>query len=290
MVYFEINRCFIDLFTYNCKFNYIIMKKTFLFLLLSYAMSSAQVKIGENASVPPDNSEAFRVEASNKGLLIPNVFIPDLNQAPPVTNPADFLLVYNTNEINTKGFYYWNNNKWNPIIDALNIFTKLKLIKYYSVESNSAIVDRTTNGSQIYTINEPPSAHDWQLIPGVTKTIEITSPNNEIGFFVSGVVQRNRREQGDSYAIAIFVDGELKATRGFILNGSNCAYNNFNVEGVLKNLSVGSHTFEVRETYRSELRNGNTTAELSFGGRHTQCSNLNDELARTIMNIQVTQS
>lgn len=83
------------------------------------SISMAQEGIGTNQ---PDKSSALEILSTKRGLLIPRLDIPDLNQGNPVTNPAHSLLVYNTGDSGTlSGFYYWNSKAndnsgaWIPI-------------------------------------------------------------------------------------------------------------------------------------------------------------------------------
>lgn len=86
------------------------MKKLLLLLLFSVA-ASAQVGIN---TTTPNASSMLDITATDKGLLIPRISIPNLNAAAPVTAPATSLLVYNTNVATGIGFYYWDSSKWTP--------------------------------------------------------------------------------------------------------------------------------------------------------------------------------
>ncbi|MDD1539431.1 hypothetical protein [Riemerella anatipestifer] len=82
-----------------------MIKKT-LFPILISSMCLGQVGIGtENVHL----SEALKVEASNKGVLLPKISIPDLQQAPPVANPATSLMIQEkviTIGLITNGIHY----------------------------------------------------------------------------------------------------------------------------------------------------------------------------------------
>lgn len=97
------------------------MKKILLTLLLPILM---QAQVGINTTTP-DASSMLDISATNKGLLIPRVSIPNLNAAAPVTAPATSLLVYNTNATTGVGFYYWNNIKWTPFTGGTSHWTKV---------------------------------------------------------------------------------------------------------------------------------------------------------------------
>lgn len=76
---------------YACKTKSFIMKKILLFLaFLSTIMVSAQVGIGTNN---PNSSSALDVSSNNSGVLIPRL---TTAQRDAISNPAEGLLVYNT--------------------------------------------------------------------------------------------------------------------------------------------------------------------------------------------------
>jgi hypothetical protein len=85
---------------------------TVILLLLSNALHS-QVAINTSGA-QADASAILDVNSTDKGLLVPRVSLVSLsNDVSPVINPADGLLVYNTegNNLNP-GFYVWNGDKW----------------------------------------------------------------------------------------------------------------------------------------------------------------------------------
>lgn len=85
-----------------------------------YAQS---VGIGNSS---PHASAQLDISSTNKGMLVPRIALTATNNASPVTNPADALLVYNTNTAGAganavaPGFYYWNISaaKWTAISAA----------------------------------------------------------------------------------------------------------------------------------------------------------------------------
>lgn len=93
------------------------MKKILILLTLCPLLLFAQVGVN---TTTPHSSSILDVTATDKGLLIPRIAIPNLNVAAPVTSPATSLLVYNTNSTTGVGFYYWNGTKWIPISGVHN--------------------------------------------------------------------------------------------------------------------------------------------------------------------------
>lgn len=86
-----------------------------LFLLIFPLVINAQVGIN---TTTPHSSSMLDITATNKGLLVPRVSIPNLNAAAPVAAPAVSLLVYNTNTTTGTGFHYWNGTQWVPFTGA----------------------------------------------------------------------------------------------------------------------------------------------------------------------------
>lgn len=267
-----------------------MMKKLYMVIanFVFAVMFSQHIGIGTQSF---DDSEIFKVVSTNKGVLLPNIDIPDLNNSSPVTSPAESLLVYNTNSTSGKGYYYWKNNKWNPIIDSSNIYKILGITRSESVISTGGIADTTYNGANTYTIGEAPSAHDWQLIPGLSKTINLSSPNNTISVSSSGILQVNSTGSSltyISYSIGVFIDNQLAGQKNFIIYGTaSCIFNDYNVFLTVNNLTAGSHTIAVYETSRVNF--GNASEAITYGSKVSTCNNINNSMDKSILNIQITE-
>lgn len=238
-----------------------------------------------------DDSEVFKVVSANKGVLIPNINIPDLNLPNPVNSPANSLLVYNTNVDSGKGFYLWKNNKWNPLVDSHNIYKLLGIVRSLSVISTGAITDSSYNGANSYTIGEVPSAHDWQQIPGLTLNVDVYSSSNSITTSSSGLIQVNSNGSSNtyiSYAIGIFIDGKLAGVRNFIIYGTApCLFNDYNVFFTINNLSIGNHTIAVYQTSRVNF--GTSGEVITYGSKVNSCSNINSSMDKSILNVQISE-
>lgn len=251
---------------------------------------SAQVGIGNNVTTF-DDSEILKIVSANKGVLLPNVSIPNLNLAAPVVAPANSLVVYNTNTTTGKGFYYWFNNKWNPFLDTSNVFKFLGIVRSETLISTAGINDNSPITGVSYTMGEAPAVHDFQLIPGLSKQISVFSAQNTVSITGSGVAEVNSVGNAEvfmSYSIGLFVDSKLAGVRNFIITGNdNCLYNDYNVFFTLNNLTVGTnHLIELRETLRVT---DNAAQSITFGGKHASCTNLSPLMDKTIMNIQISE-
>lgn len=88
---------------------------TVLSFMFAVATLTAQVKIGDNPGIK-DPSSVLELEKTNMGLLIPRVSLSDIFDITTVPNPANSLLVYNTNfgggdNPVMPGFYYWREDQ-----------------------------------------------------------------------------------------------------------------------------------------------------------------------------------
>ncbi|WP_185145823.1 hypothetical protein [Chryseobacterium sp. SNU WT5] len=260
-------------------------------LLFSIVISYAQIGIGNNVE-SFDDSEVLKIVSNNKGVLFPNISIPNLNESAPVTDPENSLFVYNTNTNTGTGFYIWKDNKWNPLINSTNIYKYLGVIKTINAVSNATRSDSTPDGANAYALGETANAHDWQLIPNLSKSFDVYASSNNVSVNVNGIVQVNsgQNNTSHSFAIAIFIDKKLASVRNFIITGyTPCLYTDFNLFMSKNNLSVGNHTVEVYETYRVNLLD-TSNAVLSFGGKSNSCNNLSNDMSRSFLNIQLTEN
>lgn len=78
-------------------------------LVLNSSHLSAQNIAVNSTGNAPDSSAMLDVQSTTKGLLVPRVSLTALNAAAPLTNPAQSLMVYNTNTAIDGGVgYYYN--------------------------------------------------------------------------------------------------------------------------------------------------------------------------------------
>lgn len=131
------------------------MKKIVFTLLLLPFIFQAQVGIN---TTTPDASSMLDINATDKGLLIPRVSIPNLNAASPITAPATSLLVYNTNTTTGAGFYYWDGTKWTPFTGGTSHWTKIGNDIYNNNSSNVGVGTTTpTTKFHVENIGAPGS-------------------------------------------------------------------------------------------------------------------------------------
>ena len=94
------------------------MKKiiTLIIVLCIYTALQAQnVGIG---TLTPNASAKLEVNATDKGLLIPNIALTSITDVVTITTPATSLLIFNTNNAlpQGKGYYFWSGTTWIKLI------------------------------------------------------------------------------------------------------------------------------------------------------------------------------
>ncbi len=103
---------FYSIFRFKIKI-LITMKKTYLLLTSLFLYGQLSAQRTENVGIGttnPDKSAVLDISSSEKGLLIPRMTLEKRNV---ISNPANGLLIYQTDEAN--GFYFYNGKKWSPI-------------------------------------------------------------------------------------------------------------------------------------------------------------------------------
>lgn len=126
----------------------LILSAVVAFTVLATSNIYAQQGFGTNT---PDRSSAVDIVSSKRGLLIPRINIPNLDQAAPVTNPANALMVYNTGSTTAAGFYYWDANFEHA--DK----SKGRWVRFVSSNSGSAV---TVSAGDNVTVTPKSDGHD----------------------------------------------------------------------------------------------------------------------------------
>lgn len=272
------------------------MKKIIILFLLSHTCALfAQVGIGDNVTTF-NPSEVLKIVSDNKGFIIPNINISNLSNPTPLNINAsnnaenESLMLYNTNTTTGKGFYIWRPNGWSALLNSTNAFKYLGVVNSLNKTSNGRALISSPSGANTYAINSAPTATGWVQIPNISQVIDIYSPQNNVTININGIVQGTTVNTSNSYAIAIFLNDQLKTVRNYIFDiPSNCTYNDFNLMSTLKDLPVGQNTIKVYAIYRAQVGSSASNATLSFGDKISTCTNLTSDMARTVMNIQISE-
>lgn len=168
--------------------------KFFFFIILSllqFVIVAQNIGINSTGAVP-NASSLLDVSSTDKGVLIPRIYITDLSTAAPITTPATSLLVYNTNATSGTGYYFWNGTLWVKLVDntgnadedwhevggALDpdninddIFTMGKV---------SIGIANTANNFEIYSSDDPTSIRITEA-SGVDVNWELRAYNTALG-------------------------------------------------------------------------------------------------------------
>ncbi|MGG5578738.1 hypothetical protein ACPDHL_15560 [Myroides sp. C15-4] len=151
----------------------IIVSAVVAFTVLTTTNTFAQQGFGTNT---PDRSAAVDIVSNKRGLLIPRIAIPNLDQAAPVAKPANALMVYNTGTADTAaGFYYW---------DAAYNNNTGRWVRFVSSNSGSAV---TVSAGTNVTVKPTPDGHDMDYnvsvkggdVAGQVLVTEIVNINGE---------------------------------------------------------------------------------------------------------------
>lgn len=88
------------------------------FLLLSFNLVDAQMKVGANSA--PAASNLLEVESTNRGFLPPRISLTSNTMSLNGIVPADGVVVFNTNASGSlgAGLCTWHDNRWNKLIDS----------------------------------------------------------------------------------------------------------------------------------------------------------------------------
>lgn len=151
----------------------LILSASFAFALLTTSNTFAQQGFGTNQ---PDKSAAVDIVSSKRGLLIPRINIPDLNNAAPVNSPATSLFVYNTNTTSGVGFYYWDGSKWVRFTSTNN---ERDVIVQAAANGNIDIPTATydANGVKTYNVSVKGGTPRQVLVSNATGGTVWTDPN-----------------------------------------------------------------------------------------------------------------
>lgn len=137
------------------------MKKILLLLSVVFITSISQAQVSINITgATANNSAMLDISSSNKGLLIPRVYLSSTVDNTTIQNPAVSLLVYNTNSglYRGAGFYYNSGTaaspSWQAMQDFVLPFTKSTsdngsafTIANYSQNASSAAIKAIGGGA-----------------------------------------------------------------------------------------------------------------------------------------------
>jgi hypothetical protein len=221
--------------------------KLSLFLVFSmvFAMSYAQVAINETGA-QPDASAILDLQSDDKGILIPQLRILDVNSdTDPVVSPAEGLLIYNPGTVNTDpGFYFWTGTRWNQITNIDTELTEVQLSQF-------------SEAAELYENNDFGSPTNLSL-PGSNNFYGwVTAVEGEV--FGDTYTDTNNT---DADRIVVGEDGLYQVQVTMSFGGSN----NTQVKGVVFHTPVGGPAVESQIRFLSRLHAAGDLASASTNG------------------------
>lgn len=297
-----------------------MMKKNILttvFAILIVGVAKCQ-SVGINTSTPSQSSIFdVKVNGTHKSMTFPVVSLISKTDKTVIqnSNPAESLLIYNSNENiqGGKGIYFWNNddNQWEFMVSQANISLFRDLTRYYTAETqNSLVLSSTpTNPASGYVPNS--NTANWTMIKSAGSTdlsipINVDQAINFLEINLTGTwlvhTNSNTTSVNRSYDLGygIFVDGQLKYVRTDTAIGVNpCNISNFYVNTIIPNISTGSHTITFGVMLRRVRTSGtattfptNTTIKIGgpSTGATTGCKSINAFESSTKATVFVNQT
>lgn len=257
-----------------------------LFLMTTLAYSQVLIASKSSTSTAVDPSAILEVKDAQKGFLFPRVALLSPTDNVSVPTPVPGLWAFNstTNKLN-----FWENNRWNrnfAIDDGLAV---IKLTKNFSGASTaSTTISTFPTTVPLFNLND--STSGWTNL-GASTTVVVTKAINSNYIITEGMTQINNTATGQEYqfAIGVFVNGQLKLAKKYTQNGENyaCIWKKFNLSGVFDDLPIGTHTIAIYGRNLPKVTSGYTS--ITYGGNTSNCSNINNDMARIFLTAQITQ-
>lgn len=280
------------------------MKNNFLFFaLFMFFSASYGQSVGINTDTPHSSAILdVKTNGTHRSWTLPKIHLSTSSDKTGIVDedPADALLIYNTNENLPagKGIYYWDstNGRWQFMVSQMTIELFRDLTRYYTKDSQTPTAISTTPvGATQYNIDS--NTTNWTMIKdenGNTMELAITvdHPDNFLDINLSGtwLAYRNANNVSvaRSYEVAygIFVDGQLKYVKIDTLDAPNsCTLSNFYVNSIIPNISTAAEKITFGVQLRRVRGSGagvttfptNTTLQIggTATGGTTGCKNAN---------------
>lgn len=272
------------------------LKNTIAIALLGlFGAVNAQVLITKDKTADtPDPSAILEIRDTEAGFLFPKanfngVFNDNQN---PVQNPVYGLTLLDTG---TDRLYFWDTEippgMWIRNFRVSDAEAILQKTINYSSNSTQGVLINTGWSNSPDSFAENSGTNGWTSL-GVNVTISPTKAANDVFISAEGMAQLNNTSQDNySFAIGLFVDGQLKVVRKFyVAENSACTWKKFEVNGLFENMAPGNHTVQL---YGRNLRksSGSGNLGLYYGTKApgTACTNMNENMARIFLTAQLTE-
>ncbi|MHC5202345.1 hypothetical protein [Myroides sp. LJL119] len=206
------------------------MKKNILAVMtLLLSVGTLQSVLAQDKPVPAvgigtkkvNPSAILDIDAKNKGVLIPRVSLTGLNNFGLNGDSANAqsLLVFNENVTSElkKGFYYWENNKWQLIVSETHLE---EVINKLELELNNKIDNITNFGTSVdksYLVSFKPSGSDQHsgsfsyLKP---EFADSASPEKITGYTLVSITLEDLVQGSETLTFIREIKGEVKQADG----------------------------------------------------------------------------
>ncbi|WP_262152104.1 hypothetical protein [Chryseobacterium foetidum] len=276
------------------------MKKIIYTLVLSAipSMFFSQVVMTDKATPAIDNSAVLKLDSDNKGVLYPRIPLDSNLDVTNVPAPLDGTVVFNTKSTVSlpQTVAYYDTGKWNALLTKDQLAAKLDLVNVSSITSpgNIAITGYSPGN---FSIGDNVSASWVPLQIEDSKTF--TRSTNSFAFTLEGMAQLDKASNSYfEYAIGIFVDNKLAVVRKYHKHNENftCSWHKFVLNGVVNNLSVGTHTISVRA--RNIASSSSSSAQkIIYGGvaqnsnaGNPPCDNMSNFMSKISLSTTIVES
>ncbi|MEG0761167.1 hypothetical protein [Chryseobacterium sp.] len=272
-----------------------IFKIIALFFLPNFLFS--QVVMTDRTEPILDGTAILKLDSDQKGVLLPRISLSSNVDIATVESPQNGSIVFNTNSTTTlpETVAYFDNSKWNALLTKDQILPKLDLVNTSSVSSAGNI---SVTGFIAGAITLGSGTTNWTSL-GITDTKTFTRTNNSFAFTLEGMAQLDRASDSYfQYAVGIFVDDKLVVVRKYHKQKEDftCSWHKFVLNGVVNNLTVGSHTIKVMARNIASS-SGSSTQKIIYGGvaqssntGNPSCDNMSDFLSKISLNTTVVES
>lgn len=274
-----------------------MMKKILCILIFSVVPVNffSQIVMTDKTAPILDNSAVLKLDSDKKGVLYPRIPLTSNVDITTVPNPQNGNIVFNTNSTSTlpQTVAYFESGKWNALYTKDQIGSQLDLVNVSSVSSAGNV---TITGFTPGAISLGTGTAGWTSL-GITDTKVFSRPKNSLAFAIEGMTQLDRStNQFYEYAVGIFVDDQLVVVRKYHKNAENftCLWHKFILNGVVNNLSIGSHTIKVMARNISSSTNS-ATQQVIYGGvaryeNGNACDNMSNFLSKISLSTTVVES
>lgn len=267
-----------------------------IFILIMFpTLFFAQVVMTDKTQAIIDNSAILKLDSDKKGVLYPRIPLISNTDVTSVPNPQNGNIVFNTNTSPTlpQTVTYFDDGKWNAVYTKEQITSKLDLVSVSSVSSPGSIA---ITGFTPGAISLGTGTSGWTSL-GITDTKTFSRTKNSLAFTIEGMTQLDKStNQFYEYAIGIFVDDKLVVVRKYHKQAESftCSWHKFILNGVVNDLSIGSHTIKVMARNISSTTNS-STQQIVYGGvaryeNGTPCDNMSKFLSKISLSTTVVES